>query len=110
MNRIVKHLFGLLCAVAFCYSYAEASFVVYTSRAAFNAATTNQSIINFEGITSSYQYYGSSTGSSFAGVTFTEPNSRLYVIHPSYYSTNGVSSYLNMNDCNVSPEVAQVVS
>lgn len=84
---------------------AKAGFVLYTNRAAFEAATTNRTVIDFEGITNQSHWYGNSTGSAFGGVTFTESSGRLFVLTPSAYGTSGTTAYLT-NALGRSPIIA----
>jgi len=77
---------------------AVASPIEYTSRAAFDAASTT-TLIDFEaqnpgganGINGSY------SSLTIGDVTFSQPNTRLFVLGSAVYNTYG-SSYLNHND------------
>lgn len=78
----------------------QAGIIVYTSRSSFDAAVSNQSLIDFETPAipgDGSAYYDDSTGSTFAGATFTESGGRLFVNTPGTYSTPGTTQYLNDN-------------
>src|ERR1051326_3077233 len=97
---------ALLCIFS---SRAVATTTVYTSRAAFDAVTTNQSIITFNSLTgpnTATQYNSPANTLTTGGVTFTENggSGTLYVIdtnYPSgspggpYYFNGGGGPYLN---------------
>ena len=74
------------------------SITVYGTRAAFLAATTGVTTMDFEaqnpnGDTS---YGGPWTSLAIGDVTFTQPDGRMFVFGRSYYTTTGVTSdYLN---------------
>jgi hypothetical protein len=77
-------------------SQAKAAFVAYSNRSAFDAAVSNQTVIDFETPVGE-TYYGTTTGSTFGGATFTEPLGYLYVFTPASYDTPGTTQYLNIN-------------
>jgi hypothetical protein len=105
---------GFLLTAIFSYfaisGSASALTTVYTSRAAFNAATLNQQIINFNSLTApntATQYNSPVNTLTTGGVTFSEngPSGSLYVIdtgYPSgpggpYFFNGGGGPYLNNN-------------
>lgn len=77
----------------------KAGFTTYLNRSSFDSAVSNQTLIDFENpnVGTSWLYFGKTTGSTFGGVTFTEPKSRLFLFSPNYYGTNGTTQYLNDN-------------
>ena len=96
-------------ATAFFFSAtANAITTVYTTRAAFNAATTNQSIVNFSSLTApgtATQYNSPVNTLTTGGVTFSEngPTGTLYVIDTgygggAYFFNGGGGPYLNNNN------------
>lgn len=84
-------------------SAAQASpITVYGSRAAFLAATTGVTTMDFEAQNpngdSGYGYYGATM--VVGDVTFTQPDERMFVFGKSFYATSGVtSSYLSAPNC-----------
>jgi hypothetical protein len=108
----MRRKLGFLLAAIFSYfamsGSASALTTVYTSRAAFNAATLNQSIINFNSLTTSGNatLYNSPVNTlTTGGVTFSEdgPTSTLYVIDTAYnggtfFFNGGGGPYLNNNN------------
>jgi hypothetical protein len=94
-----------LCVVS---TQAVALTTVYTTRAAFNAATTSQSIITFNGLTApntATQYNSPVNTLTTGGVTFSEngPTGTLYVIDTgygggAYFFNGGGGPYLNNNN------------
>src|ERR1051325_6788222 len=89
MSRNRAWLFAALAAVLFVSARANAVTTVYTSRAAFNAATLNQSIITFNSLTApgtATQYNSPVNTLTTGGVTFSEngPTGTLYVIDTGY--------------------------
>jgi hypothetical protein len=91
---------------------AQADLVFYGTRAAFNAATTGVTNINFEGIapTNSFAYFGRPGSLSLGGVSFTTAASDLYVTSATYYlATFGPPGYnLGTGDFLLSGNVAPV--
>src|SRR6476659_2582646 len=96
-------------AMAFFFSAtANAVTTVYTSRAAFNAATINQSIVNFNSLTApgtATQYNSPVNTLTTGGITFSEngPTGTLYVIDTAYgggayFFNGGGGPYLNNNN------------
>jgi hypothetical protein len=101
-------VFAIMCILA---RSAGAVTTVYTSRAAFNAATMNQQIITFNSLTATNtatNYNSPVNTLTTGGVTFSEngPSATLYVIdtnYPSgtpgpYFFNGGGGPYLNNNN------------
>jgi hypothetical protein len=57
---------------------------VYSSVAAYNAATTGSTTINFNGIASPGGYVLEPNGFTLSGATFTSPNN-LFILDPAFY-------------------------
>lgn len=59
---------------------AQAVPVVFTNRAAFNAATTGLTTLNFNGIAAAGGFSSLGTSTTFSGVTFATPTNALFVV------------------------------
>jgi hypothetical protein len=76
---------------------ARAGLVIYTDRAAFDAATTGTSTIDFEGIAGGGAMYEPSPF-VIGGVSFTDAGvNRLFVFDKGFYGPGLSSDYLNQN-------------
>jgi hypothetical protein len=76
---------------------ASASTTTYSTWADYNAATTGNQTITFDGLGIAY-WDGNPTGLTQSGVAFTQPDHRLFTFSPSFYATTGLTSdYLNLN-------------
>jgi hypothetical protein len=66
----------------------RADVIVYTSRDAFNAATTNQVLTTFDGLSNgnTFQFYGTLTqnGTSFVGTTGLNPADYLFAVNSAF--------------------------
>jgi PEP-CTERM motif len=83
---------------------ASATIVAYSTLAGFQAATTGNSTITFDGLSGCCGDTSFGNSLTQGGVTFTQPDSRLFVIAPGGYGTSGLTSdYLNNNGGNFSP-------
>jgi len=97
--RLLKQCVLIAVLVAMSTVCAQAD-VIYTNRAAFEAATSPNTTLDFEAQNpngpGSYTYYESSL--TIGDVTYTQPESRMFVFGQSFYNTYGLtSSYLNQN-------------
>jgi hypothetical protein len=98
LGAVLGCLANLACASALATA-ADASTTTYSSLSSFNDATSGDQIITFDGLSGgSSQYYN---GLTLLGVTFTQPNNRLYVGSPPLYDPAGLTSdYLYNSDGN----------
>jgi hypothetical protein len=75
---------------------AQASVVTYGSQAAYETATTGNTVLSFANRTPYAKFFGSTA--TFDGVTFTQAgDGRLFLVDRTVYSTQG-DDYLNNND------------
>jgi hypothetical protein len=98
--RLLKQCLLIAVLVAIGVVSAQANDIIYTNLAAFEAATSTNTTLDFEAQNPAganyYTYYGTSL--TIGDVTFTQPDSRLFVFGQSFYDTPGLtSSYLNQN-------------
>lgn len=71
--------------------------VVYTSRAAFDAAVPSQTVITFDGIAEPGSFVGFQNGPlTLSGVTFTS-NGQIFVIDPGFYDAPYPSAFLSVD-------------
>jgi len=90
LNKIVLSLAALFALAA------QADIVRYTDRAAYDAATGSNTLIDFEAQgNGSAAYYGSAL--TVGDVTFTENAARLFVLSAGFYGDAFTSQYLNNN-------------
>jgi hypothetical protein len=75
---------AILCLVG--ATIAQAAEVTYTTRAAYNAATTGNTILTFQGLTTtgSATFYNSPPGITSGGIKFESTANQLYAIDPAY--------------------------
>jgi hypothetical protein len=107
MRREWEFLFVAIISSFAMSGNANALTTVYTSRAAFNAATINQQIVNFNSLTApgtATQYNSPVNTLTSGGVTVSEngPSGTLYVIDTAYgggpyFFNGGGGPYLNNN-------------
>lgn len=79
----------------------QAAVITYTDRASFDSAAGPTTLLDFNstGSGSGGNTYYVNTA-AFGDVTFTQPESRLFVFGQDFYTTNGLTSpYLNQNCC-----------
>src|SRR5689334_2617974 len=78
---------------------AGAALVVYTDRAAFEAATAAMQTIDFEdfGLGPNDAIYEDNSLTT-SGVTFTDAHERLFLLGGEYYGPAATGAYLNEND------------
>jgi PEP-CTERM motif len=91
MRRVV---FLSLAALSFCEPglSARGALIHFDTRTAFDAATTNQTIIDFSGLApaNGFAYFGTPGSLTLSGVNFATPNGPLFV------QNDGVSSRLTV--------------
>jgi PEP-CTERM motif len=91
MRRVV---FLSLAALSFCEPglSARGALIQFDTRTAFDAATTNQTIIDFSGLApaNGFAYFGTPGSLTLSGVNFATPNGPLFV------QNDGVSSRLTV--------------
>jgi hypothetical protein len=83
MSRTSKLFFSFGLFVALCCASiisAHATTVTFTTRAAFNAATTGTTTINFNGVAPTGGFVGPVPLFTSAGVTFTAPGNNLFIV------------------------------
>src|SRR5260221_11417859 len=81
---------------AFPMAASAATITLYNNLAAYLAATGSNALVDFESFPNGVTYEdGSFTN---GGITFTQPESRMFVLGPSVYRTAGTTNYLNQND------------
>lgn len=87
----------LTALIALCAFSAHAGLVTYTTRAAYDAAVSTSTTVDFEaqGTNGSVAYYGSSL--TAGGVQFADNQSRLFVFSGGFYGDHFSSHYLNNN-------------
>ena len=83
----------------------HATVITYGNRATFDAAVGTTTLIDFEQY-SGVNHFGSSL--SIGSVTFTQADSRLFVLDSTIYNTTGTSSYLNHNDGGSAPVITNI--
>ena len=94
MNHRIKLL---LTAYVFAASVAQAAVTTYTTAAAYSAATSGNTVIDFEAQgNGDVVYYGNSL--TVGGVSFTDTLGRLFVLGGGFYAEGFTSNYLNEND------------
>ncbi len=95
MYRITKLTFAVAAFIALGCAFAvpaRAECVVFNSRSAFNAASTNNTTITFEGLATPGQlftFYGQPGSLTVGAVTFTTTGSHLFVTAPEYGAGGG---------------------
>lgn len=95
MYRIAKLAFAIAAFVALGYAAAapaRADCVVFNSQGAFNAASTNNTTITFEGLANAGQAftnYGQPGSLTVGAVSFTTTGSQLFVTAPEYGAGGG---------------------
>lgn len=96
---ISNSLTSRLCAgaLSICAAGAFAAPITYADRTSYLAATSGNTTLDFEAQNNSaYQYHGASL--TVDGVSFKQPDARLFVISEQYYSTSGhTGDYLHVN-------------
>src|SRR3979411_1904936 len=70
---------------------AHAAEVTYTTRAAYNAATTNNTILTFQGLATNGDatFYNSPPGITTGGINFQSTANQLFAIDPSHTPGGG---------------------
>jgi len=82
-------LLGSLALVAASLVAPSASALIYTSEAAYAAATSGLTTVDFNGIAAPGGFVGYGGGPlSLSGVTFSTPSGSMFVIDPAYYGSS----------------------
>ncbi len=89
MSTLRKLCFSLIAAVVLCCASvmtAQAETVTFVTRAAFNAAMTDTTIVNFDGVVAPGTALADPLPSfTSAGVTFTAPGNQLYIVDTGFF-------------------------
>ncbi|MDQ3254692.1 MAG: PEP-CTERM sorting domain-containing protein, partial [Acidobacteriota bacterium] len=88
MSTLRNLCFSLIATVVLCCASvmtAQADTVTFGTRAAFNAATTATTTVNFDGVAAPGTAAGPLPSFTSAGVTFTAPGNQLYIVDTGFF-------------------------